>query len=184
MDILNIFYNLDQTFLSWIYSLRSPVITKFFIFITSLGNPVLIIFLVLLITVFLFLIRRRYTELIFFLAIFFSYFNVVLIKNLFERSRPEIKIAVFREMGYSFPSGHAAISLVLYGLIAYFLNKKIKNYFLKTFSNFFFGTLIFLIGFSRIYLGLHYLSDVVFGFIIGFFWLYLSIRIIEFKEYK
>lgn len=92
-------------------------------------------------------------------------FNSV-IKELVERERPRILIEANAE-GYSFPSGHAMTSLVCYGLLAYFLMKKITSQKVKISIKIAFSLLIFLIGISRYVINVHYLTDVLAGFIIG-----------------
>ncbi|MFD1360992.1 phosphatase PAP2 family protein [Lentibacillus salinarum] len=94
----------------------------------------------------------------------------VLIKHLVARERPSIFIAANAE-GFSFPSGHAMIPMVCYGLLAYFLTKKItssKSVFIIQFS---LALLIFLIGISRYVINVHYLTDVLAGFVFGFLYL-------------
>lgn len=108
--------------------------------------------------------------------------NLVL-KNIFERQRPSIPHLV-EAFGLSFPSGHSMVSFSFYGLIIYLVFKEVKNKLLKTLSIIIFGLLILLIGISRIYLGVHYPSDVLAGFAAGSFWLVCCIygfRIIENK---
>jgi undecaprenyl-diphosphatase len=99
-------------------------------------------------------------------------------KIIFQRPRPAA--ALYEEYSYSFPSGHATIAVAFYGFLAYFLIKNIKN--LKNKINIFFITLliIVLIGFSRLYLGVHYFSDVWAGYLVGTIWLIISIGFAEY----
>lgn len=90
-----------------------------------------------------------------------------LIKGLVARERPSIWVEANAE-GYSFPSGHAMIPIVCYGMLVYFLSKKIKSNKIKVVIQGFFGLLIFLIGFSRYVINVHYLTDILAGFSIGF----------------
>jgi undecaprenyl-diphosphatase len=94
-------------------------------------------------------------------------------KNIFQRARPAV--ALYNETSFSFPSGHATISVAFYGFLAYFLIKIIKKW--KNKINVFFITLllIFFIGFSRLYLGVHYFSDVWAGYLVGTIWLIIAI---------
>ena len=100
--------------------------------------------------------------------------NYVL-KIIFSRERP-IDINIISETGYSFPSGHAMISLAIYGFFAYLLWK--SNYKYKKIGVILLILLIILIGISRIYLGVHYTSDVIAGFIISLSYLLFFIDFI------
>lgn len=90
-----------------------------------------------------------------------------LIKNFVARERPSIS-ALLNAEGFSYPSGHAMVSIVCYGLLAFFLSKKLKS----TTTIFIFqcctALVVFLIGLSRPILNVHYLTDVATGFFLGF----------------
>jgi len=103
-----------------------------------------------------------------------------LIKCLVKRPRP-IGINLIEIGGYSFPSGHSATSLAFYGFLMYLIYKKCKNQKLKVISMISLSLLIFFIGLSRIYLGVHFASDVVGGFALSS--IYLIIYIIMMEQY-
>ncbi len=94
----------------------------------------------------------------------------ILLKNIIERPRPE-GYRLILETGYSFPSGHSMVSMAFYGFIIFLIWKKVKNIKLKYISTTILSILIPLIGFSRIYLGVHYASDVFGGFAIAIIYL-------------
>ena len=100
----------------------------------------------------------------------------ILLKNIVQRPRP-IDYRLIEEVGYSFPSGHSMISMAFYGFIIFLIFRygKNKN---KVFWEVLLGIIIFLIGISRIYLGVHYASDVVAGFLIAIFYLFVYITVI------
>ncbi|CDQ40704.1 MULTISPECIES: phosphatase PAP2 family protein [Virgibacillus] len=110
------------------------------------------------------------------------YLNVA-IKHLVNRERPSILVAANAE-GHSFPSGHAMISMVCYGLLAYFFSKKVKSSKKKLFIECFFALLILLIGVSRYIINVHYLTDVLAGFFIGFLCLIACIYLFQFLMRK
>jgi membrane-associated phospholipid phosphatase len=95
------------------------------------------------------------------------------LKNTFRRVRPQLPDPWIVEPGWSFPSGHAMGSLVVYGMLAYFLTLMVTNRTLRYCIIVITTTLVVTIGFSRIYLGVHYFSDVVAGYCAATFWLVL-----------
>jgi membrane-associated phospholipid phosphatase len=96
----------------------------------------------------------------------------------FQRQRPPDPL-IEPLQNFSFPSGHATSGFIFYGLLVYLLWKsKIKDVYKYIFSSFLI-LIAFIIGFSRIYLRLHYLSDVIAGFCIGFAWLAISVWLME-----
>jgi len=95
------------------------------------------------------------------------------LKELFERERP---LSAGLEEGYSFPSGHAMVGIMFYGFIAYLCHRHIpamRN------AVYFFIVFIFFLGISRIIIGVHYVSDVIAGFTVGYMCLTISILIYE-----
>jgi membrane-associated phospholipid phosphatase len=94
-----------------------------------------------------------------------------LIKDLFARPRPFFEHPLLLETSYSFPSGHAMESFVVYGMLAYFAVLALRSWRARTAVVFGSALLVLLIGFSRMYLGVHYFSDVVAGYAAGGVWL-------------
>lgn len=101
-----------------------------------------------------------------------------LLKRLLQRPRPE-EFRIINESGYSFPSGHSMISMAFYGFLIYLIYKNIKNKYLKWSLITVLATLIISIGISRIYLGVHYTSDVMAGFLVAISYLIIYISIIN-----
>ena len=100
------------------------------------------------------------------------------LKLYFSRPRPDDP--VFKAaMGFSFPSGHAMSSMTFYGLLIFLVWKNIENVVLKWILTILLAAFIILIGFSRIYLRVHYASDVMAGFSLGLVWLVLSLWIMH-----
>ena len=87
----------------------------------------------------------------------------LILKQIFLRPRPEI-LRLTKASGYSFPSGHSMVSMAFYGYLIYLICKNVKNKYLKWIAITALTIMIALIGFSRIYLGVHYASDVLAGF--------------------
>lgn len=99
-------------------------------------------------------------------------------KHILQRPRPE-GFAIIEESGYSFPSGHSMVSLAFYGYLIYLIYKYVKNHHLKRILIILLSILICTIGISRIYLGVHYTSDVLGGFLISIAYLVIYIELIN-----
>lgn len=102
----------------------------------------------------------------------------LILKSLLQRPRPT-EFRIINETGYSFPSGHSMISMAFYGFIIYLIYEKVKNKYIKWTSITLLSILIVMIGFSRIYLGVHYVSDVLAGFLFSIAYLIVYIGIIN-----
>ncbi len=138
---------------------------NFQILISQIAGPVVILCLMIALSaVLLFFGLKKY-----FYNIFFSAFLAMLItyslKNLFQVPRPIDMLVV--EAGYRFPSGHATMASVVSVLIIYFANKTIKNRYLRILAYIFAIFWTLLVSYSRIYLNVHYLVDVIVGVGIG-----------------
>ncbi len=147
----------------------------FFSYITKLGDSFFIIVIFLFVGYFLWC--KDKSSLKYFVAVFF--FNevlVYLIKFFVGRPRP-LGALKYGEFGRSFPSGHATVSIFLFGYISYLLIKFYKNSLRRNMAIASLWTLIFLIGFSRFYLDVHYLSDVLGGYLLGGTSLFLLIKL-------
>lgn len=97
-----------------------------------------------------------------------------LIKRILQRPRPT-EYRIIEETGYSFPSGHSMVSMAFYGYLIYLIYRYVKNKYIKWISIILLSLLICLIGISRIYLGVHYTSDVLGGFLISISYLIIYI---------
>jgi membrane-associated phospholipid phosphatase len=160
---------LDIQLSEYIYTLRTPILTKIMIFTSYLGGN-FIVFVVLFTTLAL-IFNKKYHEakLFVFVILLGEIFDLVL-KQLIARPRPLISPLV-QETSYSFPSGHSMGSVIVYLLLAYGLYYFTRNKVVASAGFLAAFVLIGLIGFSRVYLGVHYPSDVFGGYIIGFWWL-------------
>lgn len=101
-----------------------------------------------------------------------------LLKTIFHRDRPLTPLLQAAQ-GYSFPSGHATMSITFYGLIIFLVWQNEKSILLKWLLTILLVLLILSIGISRVYLRVHYASDVLAGFCIGLMWLLLSLWILK-----
>ena len=102
----------------------------------------------------------------------------IILKNIVQRPRP-IEFRMINESGYSFPSGHSMVSMAFYGYLIYLIYKHIKNKKIKWSLITILSIIILMIGISRIYLGVHYTSDVLAGFVISLSYLIIYTSIIK-----
>ena len=137
------------------------------IFITYLGNWQTIIGLGIVALVVLWLLKKKWEAGFLAVALVSGEIIKELLKILIHRQRPDASSALIQESGYSFPSGHAVMSVIFYGMICYFIYQVCKNKWQKIISLIITVVLVFLIGFSRIYLGVHWAFDVFTGWFIG-----------------
>ena len=100
------------------------------------------------------------------------------IKQIIQRPRP-VGHRIIDESGYSLPSGHSMVSMAFYGFLIYLIYKNVKNKYLKTVLRVLLTLLIISIGVSRIYLGVHYVSDVLAGFLVAIAYLVIFIHAIN-----
>ncbi len=142
--------------------------------ITFLGSVQFLLPANILVILFvLFIKKQQYDALKIFAITITGTAVLFLLKFFLQRQRPLLPL-VAKAHGYSFPSGHSFSSVVFYGMLAYIGYKNIKNDFLKWSLIVFLFILAGLVGFSRIYLKLHYASDVIAGFSLGVIWLLLA----------
>lgn len=136
--------------------------------ITELGSQSFLVPFIVVMTIVLWWMLKDYLPaLIFAGGMLTSHLLNILIKVLVERERPSISVAANAE-GHSFPSGHAMLSMVCYGLLAYFIAKKCRSPKAIFLTQLFFALVIFLIGLSRFFINVHYLTDIMAGFFFGF----------------
>ena len=128
----------------------------------------------ILIAYFLFIKRHRWYSIKVPVVALGSVTMMSLLKLFFSRPRPLTPL-LEEVKGFSFPSGHAMSSMTFYGLLIYLVWHNIKNPWLRWALIIFLALIIFFIGFSRIYLRVHYTSDVLAGFSMGIIWLVISI---------
>lgn len=165
----------DSKITNFITSFRTPQLNKILQFITHVGDFYGYLIIATLSTLlFYFKFKNwRYVFEIFFVLIISGLSNVAL-KQVINRARPDAEHLVSVE-SLSYPSGHAMSAIAFYGFLIYLLYNTKMNKWLKTVLILLSGFLILTIGISRIYLGVHFPSDVAGGYIAGFIWVIFCI---------
>ncbi|WP_338877446.1 phosphatase PAP2 family protein (plasmid) [Spirosoma sp. SC4-14] len=171
----------DQGFTQWLFRERSTSISQLLYTITWLGSGYVTIGLTLLGSFVLYQQKKGRNILILWLLMAGVGLFVQVGKRTFIRKRP-VEVGYYTESGYSFPSGHSATAMTLYGLLGYWLVRGRR----RLRSRWLVGScavgLVLVVGFSRIYLGVHFLSDVVGGYLLGACWLIVGIVLSEWQH--
>ena len=162
-------YKLVSTFL--ISDFATPIAK----FITNFGGAIILIILAPML--FIFIKNKKIGISVILNLVIITVLNQLL-KRIVQRPRPT-EFRIVEETGYSFPSGHSMISMAFYGYLIYLIYKHVKNKYLKWISIILLSILICSIGISRIYLGVHYTSDVLGGFFISISYLIIYISAVN-----
>ena len=131
--------------------------------VTQLGGAVFLIILSIILSI---IIKNKKTGMIIWANLGIVTILNQILKRIVQRPRPT-QFRIIDESGYSFPSGHSMVSAAFYGFLIYLIYKNVKNKYLKWSLVTILSILIIIIGTSRIYLGVHYTSDVLAGFLIS-----------------
>lgn len=169
---MNFINNLDNKIYELLIKMQNMATTEIMIIISFFASTVTLI--ALSIALLVILKNKKYSKFIA-LNLILSFLTNRILKFIIRRPRPP-RIQIVEENGYSFPSGHAMISFAFYGFLIYLLYTNIKNKKIKYPLIVFLSLLILFIGISRIYLGVHYVTDVIGGFIFGLIYLILFIK--------
>ncbi len=166
----------DLTIYNAIISLKIDILTSIVKIITLFGDKEILILITILSLIFV-----KNKKLGCSIAVNLASVGLInhILKEIIRRERPPLEIRMVEETSFSFPSGHSMASFAFYGLIIYFICKYLKNKKIKNLFCIALGFLIFLIGISRIYLGVHYASDVIAGFAFSTIYLITYITIIK-----
>jgi undecaprenyl-diphosphatase len=173
----------DNAFIWLIRYFATAGLDKVMIFITNLGYGYTYDFIVFISFVVLAVLKRWLEMRGLAVCLVGGVILNELLKHLFERARPET-FRIVEATGYSFPSGHAMVSLCFYGMIAFLIARTIPLWRWRMVVLSSAGLFILLIGISRIYLGVHYPSDVLAGYTAGGTWLAFSISLVMWWERK
>ncbi len=179
---LSFFQTLDSSIGDSIPRIWSTNATSIMLFITNLGNYYVIPPLILALSFYLVYKKKYYLSLFSLLVFIFGTGLGEILKTLIAEERPSPKIIL--ESGYSFPSLHSVAAIILFSLLIYIFTGDIKSKFRRTIFVFFCIIFTLVIGFSRIYLNVHWFTDVLAGFATGLFsfiLLYLFFRFLKIK---
>lgn len=176
---------LDDIVASFAIGIRNDKLTKIMRLFTNISSSYSLIVITILITLIAFIKHKRLpiNTIINIINLISVFLLSQLFKLIFRRPRPTGEFLT-NASGFSYPSGHTMVSFAFFTFIAYALSERLNNKLLKLIIKIGTPILILLIGFSRIYLGVHYLTDIIAGYLMGMAYLMIFLTIREKNKKK
>jgi undecaprenyl-diphosphatase len=171
-------HQVDEAILLWINQHSNSRLDRLSLQITAVGNGGAVVVLTLVASAFLWVARQRLAILLLISGVLGADIVNRVLKTTFDRPRPELFVLetpFSRPLSASFPSGHATGAVAFYLVLAYLLGRLGGKGWFRVVANGLAVALVLAIGASRMYLGVHYPSDVLAGWLIGFIWVTLCI---------
>ncbi|PGY08490.1 phosphatase PAP2 family protein [Bacillus sp. AFS031507] len=174
----------DRTVIDMVQGSETLVLTNVMKFFTFIGSAPFVIVLSLFLLFFLYkVLHHRFELILFAAAITGSAILNGILKQFFQRVRPDFHRLIDIE-GYSFPSGHAMNAFTVYGILSFLLWRHIPSRFGRGVLISVSMVMILAIGISRIYLGVHYPSDIIGGYFASGFWITTAILFFQYYQEK
>ena len=169
---------IDARLAALLAAYREPGLTKVFLWLTLLGKGEVVVAVAATACALFLLWRRRYLLVPLLIVLAGTQATVQAVKHLILRARPAAELAYYVEKSSAFPSGHAATAAALYGFLVYAL---VRDATWRQRANIVFSGLaiVLAVGLSRMYLGVHFLSDVLGGYVVGLLWLVIGVSLAE-----
>jgi undecaprenyl-diphosphatase len=161
---------IDQWVLNHLSEIRSPRLSSVAVSITALGSVTLLTLLTIFCSFLLYAKRARSFAILLLLTALGSAVISQILKAFFERARPDVAYRLVSVEGYSYPSGHSVSAAAIYIVLGIILSRFFERRAHRFTLHLFFAALVIAIGLSRIYLGVHFASDVLAGFLAGLCW--------------
>lgn len=171
--------NIENSVMSFMIGIRNNSLTKRMINITNIGSAYSLIVISLLLLIF---IKNKKIPLMIIYNLIGVFLTSQLFKIIFRRERP-LDVFLVTTNDYSFPSGHMMVSTAYIIVILYIIYKTLNNKLSKILISIFLIILVLLIGFSRMYLGVHYITDIISGLLLGISFSMIFIKLISKKGY-
>jgi undecaprenyl-diphosphatase len=170
---------LDQAAIAFVSSVRSPWLTSAAIEVTALGTPTVLGALVIVAAVALRLSRDRLGAILLGACAAGAIGWTSLLKNLIERERPPLAVRLVGTSGFSYPSGHSLASASVLAALALIVARHVTWRAQQILTFVVTGIAIVAVALSRVYLGVHYLSDVAAGTSFGLAWAFVSVAVLS-----
>jgi undecaprenyl-diphosphatase len=169
----------DIRFSAWLHRHAVRPLTTVLLFVTNIHSTWGVALTTVVVSLFLIRLRQRYWLLALLLSVGGGMLLNVLLKNAFQRARPQFADPILTLTSYGFPSGHTMMATTLYGVLCAFAVSKIERWPMRLLAICLAIFLVLLVGFSRIYLGVHYLSDVLGAIAEGVAWMALCLTAVD-----
>jgi undecaprenyl-diphosphatase len=176
------FSAVDASVNSWAASIHSTAFTQIAKIIHYCFGTAALSIITLLIAAYLLYKHYRNYALLLVGSMLGEFLIVAILKRLIDATRP--LNGILQETGFSFPSGHATAAVVFLGLLTYFIWQHFKSRNVRILSGILFILISLVVGFSRIYLNVHWLSDVLGAYSLGIFWLAFCISAFRLRNAK
>ena len=166
----------DDVIYEWVYGkTHNEILDFFFSHFTKIGNTIPTIILAFILVI----IFKGKDRVLIGTNLFLTVGVNQLLKRIIQRPRPPLERRLVKQGGFSYPSGHTMVSLAIYGILIYLAMTKIKNKKLKILAVVLLTLMILLIGISRIYVGVHYPSDVLGGYFCAIMLIIIDITVVN-----
>jgi undecaprenyl-diphosphatase len=174
----------DHGILFWFHARSSPRLDLLALEITALGSASVTGVIVIVASIFLWSTRHRYSAALLWVALGGGWALANLLKFLIDRPRPDLfEWRVPHAGASSYPSGHSTTAMALYATLTYLLVRLESTAAMRRLTVAVLGVVVLLVGLSRVYLGVHYPSDVLGGYLIGFAWATVAVLGMEAIRY-
>jgi membrane-associated phospholipid phosphatase len=173
----------DSHVLHWFAERRTPLMDRLMLEVTTLGNGLVLFILVGTVSAFLWLTHHRWSVYLLIVGVVGGQLLNNALKEIFARPRPDTVPGLAHVVTPSFPSGHAMTAIIAYGAVAYLVGRLEPTRAMRLTTWSLAAFIVLAIGLSRVYLGVHYPSDVIAGFVAGLAWLFFvaaSVKAIRF----
>lgn len=169
------FKSFDEAVRGSVHSVATPFLTQLMIIVSFLGSPKVMVGLGFVTLIVLAYFKQRRASILFLITMAGEIALDVFLKALYARARPEPFFDYTLPASFSFPSGHALGSFCFFGILAWLVIERVNSRFISAFVALAASTWVLLIGISRIYLGVHYPTDVIAGYLAAAIWLFTVI---------
>jgi membrane-associated phospholipid phosphatase len=170
---------LDDTVAKWMHGHANPALTAWMRAITILGAPTFVLLTTIVLAGVLLYYREKLMAIQVGLCVPLGMLLNTILKNTFDRARPDLEPSLVPAVGFSFPSGHTAAAALLFGCVTYVAWRLLTNLRARVSVALISFMLVQLVGLTRIYLGVHYLSDVLTAQLVAILWLTGSLTALE-----
>lgn len=168
----------DKIILNLIHNTKNPILFPIMRFISFIGSAYFLIPLMIVLIAYTLYKKSYYISKLLLLSTLGSYILNFLLKLIFNRTRP-LDYFLVDQGGLSYPSGHSMVTMTFYMTLTYLASKYIKDKSKKKWIYLFSYTMIILMGISRLYLGVHWPTDVIGGYLIGYVFFYISVILVK-----